>query len=175
MNDVTEVTLFTDGACIGNPGPGGYAAILLAGKKRKEIVGGRRLTTNNRMEILAAVVALEALKWPCRVRVHSDSRYLVDAMTKGWAQRWRDKGWMRSAKEEAINADLWERLLVICEKHEVEFVWVQGHAGHPENERCDHLAESAVQAEDLPADVGYEERLAKQQAKASAQRTLFAE
>jgi ribonuclease HI len=175
MSDVTEVTAYTDGACLGNPGPGGYAAILLCGNKRREIVGGRRLTTNNRMEIFAALAALEALKWPCRVKVHSDSRYLVDAVTKGWAQRWRDNGWMRNAKEEAVNADLWERLLVICEKHEVEFVWVQGHAGHPENERCDQLSVSAAQAEGLPADMGYEERLTKQETKKSAQRALFAE
>jgi ribonuclease HI len=175
MNDVTEVTVYTDGACIGNPGPGGYAAILVCGNKRKEIVGGCRLTTSNRMEILAALAALEALKWPCRVKLHSDSRYLVDGMSKGWAQRWRDKGWMRNAKEEAVNADLWERLLVICEKHEVEFVWVQGHAGHAENERCDLLSVSAAQVEGLPADIGYEERLAKKQAKEPAQRVLFAE
>lgn len=175
MNDVAEVTVYTDGACIGNPGPGGYAAILVCGNKRKEIVGGCRLTTNNRMEILAALAALEALKWPCRVKLHSDSRYLVDAMSKGWVQRWRDKGWMRNAKEEAVNADLWERLLVICEKHEVEFIWVQGHAGHPENERCDLLSVSAAQVERLPADIGYEERLAKKQTKEPAQRVLFAE
>jgi ribonuclease HI len=175
MNDATEVIVYTDGACIGNPGPGGYAAILLCGNKRKEIAGGYRLTTNNRMEILAALAALEALKWPCRVRLHSDSRYLVEAVMKGWAQRWRDRGWMRNAKDEAANADLWERLLVICEKHEVEFVWVQGHAGHPENERCDRLSVAAAKAEDLPADVGYEERHAKREAREMAQRTLFAE
>ncbi|HEY7157599.1 MAG TPA: ribonuclease HI [Gemmataceae bacterium] len=175
MNDVTEVTVYTDGACIGNPGPGGYAAILISGKKRKEIVGGYRLTTNNRMEILAAVLALEALKWSSRVTVHRDSRYLVDAVTKGWAERWRDNGWKRNAKEEAVNADLWERLLILCEKHEVEFVWVQGHAGHPENERCDLLSVAAARAEGLPADIGYEERQAKQKARETAQRSLFEE
>lgn len=175
MNDATEITVYTDGACIGNPGPGGYAAILISGSKRKEIVGGFHLTTNNRMEILAAVIALEALKWPSRVKVHSDSRYLVDAVMKGWAQRWRDNGWKRNAKEEAVNADLWERLLIICEKHEVEFVWVQGHAGHPEDERCDLLSVAAAQADGLPADIGYEERQAKQEAKKTAQRSLFDE
>lgn len=157
MNDVTEVTIYTDGACIGNPGPGGYAAILICGNKRKEIVGGYRLTTNNRMEILAAIVALEALKWSSHVVVHSDSRYLVDAIMKGWAQRWRDNGWKRTAKEEAVNADFWERLLILCEKHEVAFVWVRGHAGHPENERCDLLSVAAAHADELPADIGYEE------------------
>jgi ribonuclease HI len=175
MNDVTEVTVYTDGACIGNPGPGGYAAILISGDKRREIVGGHRLTTNNRMEILAALVALEALKWPCRVKVHSDSRYLVDAVVQGRAQRWRDNGWKRNRKEEAVNVDLWERLLVICEKHEVEFVWVPGHAGHPENERCDLLAAAAAQGDGLLPDVGYEERQAKREAKETTQRTLFDE
>jgi ribonuclease HI len=173
MSDVTEVTVYTDGACIGNPGPGGYAAILIAGDKRREIVGGHRLTTNNRMEILAALVALETLKRPCRVKVHSDSRYLVDAFMQGWAQRWRDNGWKRNRKEKAVNADLWERLLVICEKHKVEFVWVQGHAGHPENECCDRLAVAAAQADELSPDVGYEEQQAKQEAKGTAQPTLF--
>src|SRR5262249_45393151 len=143
--------------------------ILLAGKMRKELTGGRRLTTNNRMEILAAIAALEALKWSCRVTLHSDSRYLVDAIRKGWAQRWRENGWKRNPKEYALNADLWARLLDLCEKHEVEFVWVQGHAGHPENERCDRLSVAAAQAEGLPADTGYEEQLAKQ----TKQATLF--
>jgi ribonuclease HI len=175
VNDITEVTVYTDGACIGNPGPGGYAAILLYGAKRKEMVGGCRLTTNNRMEILAPIVALEALKWPCRVKLHSDSRYLVDAVMKGWAERWRDRGWKRNAKEEAANPDLWERLLLICEKHEVEFVWVQGHSGHPENERCDLLSVVAAKADELPADVGYEERRTRLETKEMAQRTLFSE
>ncbi len=175
MSDIGEVTVYTDGACIGNPGPGGYAAILRSGNKCKEIVGGYRLTTNNRMEILAALVALETLKWPCRVKIHSDSRYLVDAVMKGWAQRWRDNDWKRNPKEEAVNADLWERLLVICEKHEVEFVWVQGHAGQPENERCDLLSVAAAHADALPADVGYEEQQAKRKAREAAQRSLFEE
>jgi ribonuclease HI len=175
MSEVTEVTVYTDGACLGNPGPGGYAAILIVGDKRREIVGGRRLTTNNRMEILAALVALEALKWPCRVKVYSDSRYLIDAVMQGWARRWRDNGWKRNRKEEAVNTDLWERLLVICEKHEVEFVWVQGHSGHAENERCDLLSAAAAQGEGLPPDVAYEERQAKQEAKETAQPTLFDE
>lgn len=169
MKDIPEVAVYTDGACIGNPGPGGYAAILISGNKRKEIVGGYRLTTNNRMEIFAALVALEALKWSSRVKVHSDSRYLVDAVMKGWAQRWRDNGWMRNRKEEAVNADLWERLLTICEKHEVEFVWVRGHAGQAENERCDLLSVAAAQADGLPADIGYEKKQAEQEAKKIAQ------
>jgi ribonuclease HI len=171
MKDVTEVTIYTDGACIRNPGPGGYAAILIASNKRKEITGGRRLTTSNRMEILAAVIALETRKWPCRVKLHSDSRYLVDTIMQGWALRWRDKGWMRNLKEEVVNADLWKRLLVICEKHEVEFVWVKGHAGQAENERCDLLSVAVAYANNLPADIGYE---ARQKAKEGAH-TLFDE
>jgi ribonuclease HI len=160
---------------VGNPGPGGYAAVLVCGGKRREITGGRRLTTNNRMEILAALVALEALTRPCRVKVHSDSQYVVDAVMKGWARRWRDNGWMRNRKEKAVNADLWEHLLAVCAKHEVEFVWVQGHAGLPENERCDLLSVSAAQAEKLPADIGYEQQRAMEQAMAMAQLTLFDE
>ena len=116
-----------------------------------------------------------SVKWSSRVKVHSDSRYLVDTIMKGWAQRRRENGWKRNAKEEAVNADLWERLLLICEKHEVEFMWVQGHAGHPENERCDLLSVAAAHADELPADIGYEERQAKQEAKKTAQRTLFDE
>lgn len=181
MSDLTHVTIYTDGACIPNPGSGGYAAILIAGGKRKELIGGRRLTTNNRMEILAAIVALEALKWPCRVTLHSDSRYLVDSVMKGWAQRWRENGWKRNRKEYVVNADLWERLLDDCEKHEVEFLWVQGHAGHAENERCDLLSIAAAQAEGLPADTAYEEQQSKkadtgheeEPVKKEAQKTLF--
>jgi len=169
MGGVSAVTIYTDGACIGNPGPGGYAAILVSGSNRKELAGGRLLTTNNRMEVLAAIVALEALKRPCRVTLHSDSRYLVDAVMLGWARRWRANGWMRNRKEPAVNTDLWGRLLALCDKHEVEFVWVPGHAGHSENERCDELAVAAAQAAELPADTGYEAQLAR----AEAQRTLF--
>jgi ribonuclease HI len=174
MSESTEVTVYTDGACVGNPGPGGYAAVLICGSKRKEFIGGRRLTTNNRMEVLAAIVALEALNWSCRVKVHSDSRYLVDAIAQGWARRWQEQGWKRRRKPVA-NADLWERLLLICEKHEVEFVWVAGHTGHPENERCDLLAEAAALDPDLPSDSGYEECLARQDIQASAQPNLFEE
>jgi ribonuclease HI len=169
MNELSAVTVYTDGACISNPGPGGYAAILAAGGIRKELTGGRRLTTNNRMELLAAIVALEVLKWPCRVTLHSDSLYLVDALMKGWAKRWRANGWKRNQKEYAVNADLWERLLDACEKHEVKFVWVRGHAGHPENERCDLLSVAAARAVGLAADTGYEE----QQVKIAAQATLL--
>ena len=155
MDESPEVTVYTDGACVGNPGPGGYAAVLRCGRHRREVTGGRRLTTNNRMELLAAVAALEALTRPCRVTVFSDSRYVVEGMTKGWAARWRANGWMRTAKDAAVNPDLWGRLLALCGTHRVAFVWVRGHAGDPENERCDRLAVAAAGGQSLPADDGY--------------------
>ncbi len=151
-----HVTIFTDGACLGNPGPGGYGAVLLYGDHRKELSGGFRLTTNNRMEIMAAIAALSALKTPCRVDLYSDSQYLVHAMTKSWVRRWRAQGWMRSKTEKAKNPDLWEKLLELCNRHQVHFHWLRGHNGHGENERCDALATQAAQASDLPPDRGYE-------------------
>lgn len=135
-----HVYLYTDGACSGNPGPGGYGAVLQYGETRKELSGGEQKTTNNRMELMAAIVGLEALKEPCRVTLVSDSRYLIDGMKKGWAKSWKAKGWKRSNGQPALNPDLWERLLQLFEIHEVELVWVKGHAGHEENERCDQLA-----------------------------------
>lgn len=166
MSELRRVVIYTDGACIGNPGPGGYAAILISGDNRRELSGGRRLTTNNRMEILAAIVALEALKCPCHVTLYSDSRYVVDTITMGWAQRWKGNGWKRNRTDYAVNTDLWKRLLDLCEKHQVEFAWVQGHAGQAENERCDYLSDLAARSTDLPADVKYEELQ-------SQQRSLF--
>ncbi len=127
------VTIYTDGACSGNPGPGGYGTVLLYGGARKELSGGYRLTTNNRMEILAVIKGLEALKEPCRVLLYSDSRYVVDAIEKGWVAKWRQNGWMRNKKERAQNVDLWERMTVLLEKHQVSFHWVKGHADNPEN------------------------------------------
>lgn len=155
VTDLKDVTVYTDGACLGNPGPGGYGVVLLYNAHRRELAGGFRLTTNNRMEMMAAIVALSALKLPCQVTLHSDSQYLVDAVEKGWARRWRANGWMRNKKERAVNPDLWERLLDLCERHEVAFRWVRGHAGNPENERCDRLATEAARAADLPPDSGY--------------------
>ncbi len=151
-----HVTLYTDGGCLHNPGPGGYGVILVYDSNRRELSGGFRLTTNNRMEIYAAIAGLEALKEPCSVTVYSDSQYLVNAMQKGWAHRWRSKGWKRSNKEKAINPDLWERLLALCEIHRVRFNWLRGHAGHSENERCDELAKAAAQDSRLAVDDGYE-------------------
>lgn len=155
----TTVTMYTDGACSGNPGPGGYAAILLAGERRKELSAGYRLTTNNRMELLGAITGLEALTRPCVVRLHTDSAYIVNAVTKGWATRWRAQGWMRTKKDAAENPDLWERLLALTERHTVEFIWVRGHAGNRENERADCLAVAASQSGNLLIDEGYERKL----------------
>ncbi len=153
--ELPQVTIYTDGGCLGNPGPGGYGVVLLFGKHRKELSGGFRQTTNNRMEILAAIAGLEALNRPCWVTLFSDSRYVVDAMTKGWAERWRRNGWRRNKKDKALNPDLWGRLLDLCEQHQVEFRWTKGHAGTKENERCDQLAVAAAKGYDLPPDEGY--------------------
>ncbi len=154
--ELKQVTLYTDGACQGNPGPGGYGAILVYGEKRREISAGYRLTTNNRMEILAVISGLETLRYPCAVTVYTDSQYVANSMSKGWARRWRDNGWMRNAKERAINVDLWDKMLSLCEKHKISFIWVRGHAGHPENERCDALSVAAAKNKDLLIDEVYE-------------------
>ncbi len=158
---IKHVTVFTDGACLGNPGPGGYGVILIYEGHRKELSGGFRLTTNNRMEILAAVVALEALKEKCRITLHSDSQYLVNAIEKGWAARWRENQWRRNKREIALNPDLWERLLNGIARHQAEFRWVKGHAGHPENERCDQLAMAAANGNNLAVDAAYENGASK--------------
>ncbi len=139
-----EVQIYTDGACRGNPGPGGWGAILVCGEHKKELSGGEPSTTNNRMELLAAIYALEQLKYPCAVTLTTDSKYLCDAITKGWATQWKRNGWKRSNKEPAANPDLWERLLSLLSIHKVEFVWVKGHNGHPFNERCDEMATQAA-------------------------------
>ena len=135
-----KVDIYTDGACKGNPGPGGYGAVLVYGTREKEFSGGEANTTNNRMELLAAITALAALKEPCEVTLTSDSKYLVDAVTKGWVYSWKKKGWKKSDGKTALNIDLWERLLVLLDTHKVEFVWIKGHDGHEYNERCDRLA-----------------------------------
>lgn len=155
MSDLKQVVIYTDGACLGNPGPGGYGVVMLYNGNRKELSGGFRLTTNNRMELLAAIVALRALKDPCSVKLHSDSQYVVNAIQQGWAKRWQANGWMRNKKEKAISPDLWAELLKLCQQHKVEFVWVRGHAGNVENERCDQLAVAAAQQPNLPVDEGY--------------------
>ena len=150
------VNIYTDGACIGNPGPGGYGVVLRYGDREKELSGGYRRTTNNRMELLAAIVGLEALKEPCRVTLNSDSEYVVKAMRLGWARRWQAQGWRQSTGQQAANPDLWTRLLVLCDAHHVAFQWVRGHAGNPGNERADRLALAAARGSSLQADDEYE-------------------
>lgn len=134
------VDIYSDGACSGNPGPGGWGAILRYGKYERQMSGGEKQTTNNRMELLAIISALKALNEPCKVFIHSDSKYVIDAVVQGWAKKWKANGWMRNKKDRALNVDLWEQLLELLEKHEVEFEWIKGHSGHPENEKCDQLA-----------------------------------
>ena len=134
------VELFTDGACSGNPGKGGWGAILRYNGHEKELCGGEMETTNNRMELTAVIQGLSALKEPCQVRLTSDSKYVIDAVTKGWVYSWQMNDWRKADKKPALNVDLWEALLPLLEKHQVEFVWVKGHQGHPENERCDKMA-----------------------------------
>ena len=134
------VEIFTDGACSGNPGPGGWGAILRYGCKEKELSGGEKETTNNRMELTAAIMALRALKEPCKVVLTTDSKYLSDGIGLGWAQSWKKNGWKKSDKKPALNVDLWEEILELFEKHDVTINWVKGHNGHSENERCDALA-----------------------------------
>ncbi len=141
-----QVELFTDGACSGNPGPGGWAAILRYQGVEKELSGGEASTTNNRMELTAVIRGLEALKEPCAVTLCSDSKYVLDAIEKGWARSWQKRGWVKSDKKPALNADLWERLLALLDTHQVTLHWIRGHQGHPENERCDRLAVAQYQA-----------------------------
>ena len=140
MQNKKTVTIYTDGACSGNPGPGGWGAVLQYKGVEKEISGGERETTNNRMELTAVISALECLKEPCIVELFSDSRYVIDALEKGWAEGWRKKGWKRSGKEPALNPDLWETLLNLVEKHEMHYHWVKGHEDNVFNNRCDELA-----------------------------------
>ncbi len=140
-----KVELFTDGACSGNPGPGGWGAVLRFHGKEKELSGGDPQTTNNRMELTAVIEGLSALKEPCEVTLTSDSKYVLDALLKGWVYGWKKNGWKKADKKPALNVDLWERLLALLEVHKVDYRWVHGHQGHPENERCDALAVAAYQ------------------------------
>ncbi|MDD6188110.1 MAG: ribonuclease HI [Clostridiales bacterium] len=135
-----QVELYTDGACSGNPGPGGWGCVLIYRGAEKELSGGEAETTNNRMELLAVINGLEALREPCAVTLYSDSKYVIDALKLGWAKKWRAAGWMRNKKEPAKNPELWERLLALTEKHEMSYVWVKGHAENEYNNRCDKLA-----------------------------------
>ena len=150
------IEIFTDGACAGNPGAGGYGVIVARGSVRQEFSGGFRKTTNNRMELMAAIVGLMEIETPSPVTIFTDSQYVANGITKGWAKKWRSQGWMRTPKDPAINPDLWETLLQLCDRHDVTFQWVRGHAGHPENERCDKLSVAQTQRQDLPSDTIYE-------------------
>ncbi len=153
--DLPQVTVYTDGACSGNPGPGGFGVVLLSQSKRLELSQGYRTTTNNRMELLGVIVALEGLKRPCNVTIFSDSQYVVNAVEKRWVYLWKSKGWRRADKKPAQNIDLWERLLPLLERHRVEFRWVRGHNNNVENERCDQLAVAASTGGNLLVDEGY--------------------
>lgn len=151
-----KVIIYTDGGALGNPGPGGYGVVLKYKKNRRELSGGFRKTTNNRMEIMACIAGLRALKKQSEVIVYSDSKYVVDNISKGFVNRWKANGWMRSKGHRAENADLWEQLLELCDSHHVDFRWVRGHSVNAENERCDLLATKAAQKENLPADTAFE-------------------
>jgi ribonuclease HI len=150
-----KVVMYTDGSCLTNPGPGGFGVVFLPGKRRRELSGGFRLTTNNRMELTACLQGLRALKRSRRVVLYCDSRYVVAGIKDRWAGRWRERGWRKSDGKPVENADLWAQLLDLCEFHEVEFVWLRGHAGTRENERCDWLSLQAAGRKNLPEDTGY--------------------
>jgi ribonuclease HI len=151
----TTVYAFSDGSAIGNPGPGGYGAVLKYGENVKEFSKGYVRTTNNRMELLGAITALDALKGRQRVVLTTDSQYVINGIEKGWAARWQANGWMRNKKERALNPDMWERLLTVCNRHDVSFEWIRGHTGHTENERCDELANDAARGGDRIVDEGF--------------------
>ena len=140
MSFIKTVEIFSDGACSGNPGPGGYGVVLRFGSAEKELSGGESSTTNNRMELTGVIEGLSALKEPCRVILTTDSKYVCDSISKGWAAGWKKRGWVKADKKPALNSDLWAKCLDLLDIHEVELHWVKGHAGHPENERCDELA-----------------------------------
>jgi ribonuclease HI len=151
-----RILIYTDGGALNNPGPGGYGVVIIDGGNTRELSKGFRRTTNNRMELLACIAGLSAIQQPSAIVLHSDSQYVVNGITKGWARKWRANGWVKSNKQPALNADLWDRLLKLCDKHEVAFRWVKGHAGIAGNERCDELATQAASGRNLAVDAGYE-------------------
>ena len=151
-----HVAIYSDGACSGNPGVGGFGVVLLHNRKRLELSKGFRKTTNNRMELMAVIQGLSCLKKRCHVTVFTDSQYIVNSITMGWAKKWQANGWKRNSKEKALNSDLWQELLSLCEEHDVEFKWIKGHHGNKENEICDRLATQAASGTDLDTDSVYE-------------------
>jgi len=155
MMGMKQLSIFTDGSCLGNPGPGGYGVVMKYKQHTKEIADGFLLTTNNRMELLAPIIALEALKVPCKIVLTSDSQYMRQGITQ-WIHGWKRKGWITSSKQPVKNVDLWKRLDQASQGHEIEWLWVKGHAGHIENERCDTLAREAAEAKPKQEDVGYQ-------------------
>lgn len=156
MTQEEIVRAYSDGSAIGNPGPGGYGVVMKWKGQQKELSGGFRLTTNNRMELLGAILALESLKRQSNVILCTDSQYVINGIEKGWARKWRANGWRRNKKEMALNPDLWDRLLNAVDKHHVKFEWVRGHTGHPENERCDELANSTARDNPVEVDTEFE-------------------
>lgn len=152
-----RVVIHTDGGCKGNPGPGGYGVVMICGPHRKELAEAYRRTTNNRMELLAAIAALEFLAEPCEVELHSDSKYLIEAMVQRWTDGWSRRGWKTAARQPVKNRDLWERLLAAAAPHRLDWRWIKGHAGHHHNERCDELAHLAVTSGKWQEDTGFEE------------------
>ncbi|HCC07635.1 MAG TPA: ribonuclease HI [Clostridiales bacterium] len=151
-----QIEIYTDGACSGNPGPGGYGTILKYQSNEKHFSQGYKLTTNNRMEILSVIIGIEALSETCEVTVYTDSKYVSDSISQGWAKKWKENNWKRKSKEKALNIDLWDRLLKLLDKHKITVVWVKGHSGHEYNEKCDKLAVAACRADNLLEDEGYE-------------------
>lgn len=161
MPEPGKIMIYTDGGCSYNPGPGGYGVVVYNGMDRQELSGGFRLTTNNRMELKACIEGLKYFAIPSTVTLYSDSKYVVDAVSKGWARKWRANGWMRTATDGAENYDLWEQLLNLCDRHRVNFVWVKGHEGNTENECCDKLATTAAAGKNLPPDTAYEQGMTR--------------
>jgi ribonuclease HI len=155
-NKIPQVEIYTDGACSGNPGPGGYGAVLKYGSREKEISGGYRLTTNNRMELMAVIKSLQELKKPCAVTLYSDSKYVVDALNLGWVKKWMNGGWVKGDRSPVKNVDLWKRLVDLLQPHRVSWVWVKGHADNAYNARCDRLAVEASRSDNLSVDSTYE-------------------
>jgi ribonuclease HI len=155
-SEIKKVEIFTDGACTGNPGPGGYGTILRSGDKTVELSAGYRKTTNNRMELMAVITGLQKLRYRCKVILYTDSKYVANGIDLGWAKKWRSNNWRKATGGIALNSDLWGTLLELCDMHDIKFVWVKGHAGHPENERCDQLSVAAAHSPNLLRDEIYE-------------------